>query len=445
MTVEAQRIDMFFEGIKQLPEMAQPVEMSDAERLHQVKTTFLAKLNRRMAVDLESCVHCGQCAEACHYYNATQDPKYTPVRKVELIKRVYDRELSPTRWLRRLWTREITLDEVKEWIELVYDSCTECGRCFMVCPMGINIPAMVNVSRQAFANAGLIPVELRAMEQEQYAGNTLFGIGPDQTEAAIREIGEQMGVEVPFNKEKADVLLLTSVVEVMVFTDQIASAIKVLNHLKLNWTLHMDGFEAANFGMLSGFEPLQKRAGDRIVKTAKKIGAKTILVPECGHAFPSLRWEQANVDEQTFPFEVLTMAELMARELRNGNLRVKPGVKGKSVTFHDPCKIGRHSGVFEEPRAMIKALGAEFREADSSQAVNWCCGGGAGVFLLNSAADLRQGAWKIKQAQIDATGADEVVLSCASCRLNFERGARNNHWDKPIDSLLSMVAENLDE
>ena len=94
---------------------------------------------------------------------------------------------------------------------------------------------------------------------------------------------------------------------------------------------------------------------------------------------------------------------------------------------------------------MLGALGVEFREAESSKTVNWCCGGGAGVFLLNSAADLRQGAWKIKQAQIDATGAEGVVLSCASCRLNFEKGARNNHWDKPIESLLSLVAENLDE
>ena len=425
--------------------MARPTECPPGERLQQVKTTFLAKLDRRMAVDLEACVHCGQCAEACHYYNATRDPKYTPIRKLDLIKRVYRRELSPMRWLQRLWTPDITIDEVNEWIELVYDSCTECGRCFMVCPMGINIPAMVNVSRQAFANAGLIPVELRAMEQEQYSGSTLFGIGPAETEAAIRKIGAEIGVEVPLNRDKADVLLLTSVVEVMVFTDQIAAAIKVLNHLKLDWTLHMDGFEAANFGMLSGFEPLQRRAGDRIVKTAKRIGAKTVLVPECGHAYPSLRWDQANIDEAALPFEVLTMAELMARELKSGRLKIRPIGRDKSVTFHDPCKIGRHSGVFDEPREVLDALGVDFHEAESSRAVNWCCGGGAGVFLLNSAAKLREGAWKIKQAQIDATGADGVVLSCASCRLNFEKGARNNHWEKPIESLLSLVAENLDE
>ncbi|MGB0723622.1 MAG: 4Fe-4S dicluster domain-containing protein, partial [Gammaproteobacteria bacterium] len=228
MTVDMQRFEMFRQGVEMLPQMAQPTDMPAAERLAKVKTTFRAKLNANMAVELESCVHCGQCAEACHFYNATQDPKYTPIRKLDLLKRFYRREVSPLRWIHQLYTRDITIQELEEWQELVYDSCTECGRCFMVCPMGINIASMVNVNRQALANAGMIPPELRAMEQEQYNGPTLFNMGPEQAEGAIAQMSEQLGIDIPLNKDKAEVMLLTSVVEVMIFNDQLIGGIKVL-------------------------------------------------------------------------------------------------------------------------------------------------------------------------------------------------------------------------
>ena len=444
MSVNMENFQRFAEAVHELGREAPPCDLTDAECLAQVKDTFARKLTPSMAMQLEACVHCGQCAEACQFYVETGDPKYTPIRKLDLLKRFYRRELSPMRWLHRLYTRDITLNDLQEWQELVYDSCTECARCSMVCPMGINIAEMVLINRQALAKANLIPSELRAMAFEQCENASLFGVGPEQFKQMVEGL-EAQGLEVHLDEEQADILLLTSVVDIMLFNDVLAASVKLLNRLGKSWTFSSKGYEAANFGFLSGVERVQKIASERVIEAAKACGAKMVIVPECGHAYPSLRWEAANIAGEPLPFEVLAISEFLGRELKVGNLKLNRIGHQKKVTFHDPCKISRHSGADKDPRDLLRALDVDFREAESAGIMNWCCGGGAGVFLLERAAGLRQAAFRRKIKQFDATGADSVVLTCGSCRLNFMVGAQKANWDKGIESLVELVAANVAE
>lgn len=444
MSIDMERFMQFAEMLPTLGDNARVPEMSDDERLEKARSTFVRKLDSNMATQLESCIHCGHCATACHFYTPTQDPKYTPIRKLDLLKRVYRRDLSPLRWLHRLYTPDITFADLEEWQELVFDSCTECGRCSMVCPMGVNIASMVNVMRQGLAKAALMPAELMAMEQEQGEHNSLFGVGPQQMREAIHKLQES-GIEIPLDKDKADVLVTTSVIDILLFTDNLIATVKIMNHLGVNWTLRSDGYEAANFGLLSGCEKVQRDASERIIEAAAACGAKTVIIPECGHAYPSMRWEAANEHGRALDFEVLAISEYLGQQVKTGKLRLNPLSRDKKVTFHDPCKLARHSGTIEEPRWVLDALGVDFTETDSSREMNWCCGGGAGVFLINRAAPLRQQAFEIKMDQVNATGADSVVLSCGSCRLNFMNGAMQAKWDKGIESLVELVADALPE
>ena len=431
----------FGEAIQHLGGMARKVELGDAERVARAKATMLSKIDRSMAVDLESCVKCGYCAEACHFHVATGDPKYVPTRKLDLLRRVYGREVSPLRFVRRLFEREITADELREWQELVYDSCTECGRCSYACPMGINIARGVNVMRESLAAAGLVPDELLAVEQEQAGRGSVFGVGAKELVAAVEKL-RAAGHEVPLDKPKAEVLLLTTVIDILLFQDALAATVKLMNHLKLDWTLRSGGFESANFGLLSGVEDEQRHATRNIVEQAIAIGAKTVIVPECGHSYPALRWEGAAMAGRPLPFEVLAISEFIGREVKAGRLKLK-SAGARKLTYHDACKLGRHGGVLDEPRAALHALGVDFRETDPKAEMNWCCGGGAGVFLLNRAAGLRAKAFEIKKDQIDATGAETVVMSCGSCRLNFMNGQAQTAWPVKIESLVELVGDNL--
>jgi Fe-S oxidoreductase len=432
----------FQEAIRHLPEMAQPPQFSDEERVARAKAVMRAKMDRTLALDLEACVRCGYCTEACHFSQATGDPKYAPPRKLDLLRRFHARETSAFAPVRRLFTRDLTADDLREWQELVFDSCTECGRCSMVCPMGVNTARGVNVMREALYEAGLAPLELTAVAQEQAGRGTVFGVGPEQLRQAVEGLRAQ-GIVVPLDEPQADVLLVTTVIDVLLYLDAFAATARILNHLGLRWTLRSAGFEAANFGLLAGSESLQVAASRRLIEEALAIGARTVILPECGHSYPALRWDARRDDGSALPFEVLAVSEFVGREAEAGRLRLQPPGDGGSYTYHDACKLARHGGVMHEPRAALKALGVDFRETAPTAERNWCCGGGAGAFLINRAEGLRHRAWEIKREQIEQTGAQTVVVSCGSCRLNLMAGAEQDRWPVHIASLVEVVARQL--
>ena len=434
----------FQQAVQQLPQMAQPVELTDAQRVARAKAVMRAKMDRALALDLEACVRCGYCSEACHFSQATGDPRYAPPRKLDLLRRFHARETSAFAPLRRLFTPDLTADELREWQELVYDSCTECGRCSMVCPMGVNTARGVNVMREALFQAGLAPLELTAVAQEQAGRGTVFGVGPAQLREAVDALRAE-GIRVPLDEPRADVLLVTTVIDVLLFRDALAATARILDHLGLSWTLRSAGFEAANFGLLAGDEKLQATASRLLIDEALAIGAKTVILPECGHAYPALRWEARLDDGSPLPFEVLAVSEFVGREIEAGRLRVQPAAGAGPVTYHDACKLARHGGVMEEPRTALRALGVDFRETAPTAQRNWCCGGGAGAFLINRAAPLRHAAFGIKREQVDATGATTLAVSCGSCRLNLLAGAEADRWPVKIESLVALVARQLPE
>jgi Fe-S oxidoreductase len=422
---------------------AKPKALSDEQKVARAKEAFLAGLDGDMATYLESCIHCGMCAEACHFYISTQDAKYTPIWKLEPLKKVYRRELAPTRWLNRLTTRDITVADLQDWKELAYDSCTQCGRCSLLCPMGIHIQSMIGVVRSGIAAAGMAPPELHALSDEQRDKGTILGAGSDK----LREVVERVrakGIEVPLDKGKADVLVLSSALDFLKDDSILAATARIMNKIGANWTVRSDGFESANFGALAGDMDAQKRITRRVVDAAVAVGAKKVLVAECGHAYPVLRWEAATLLGKELPFEFLSVAEYFGQELKAGRLKLKKAANGaRHVTLHDPCKLGRMGGSFDDARVVLNALGVKLTEMESHGRTNLCCGGGGGVSMLQSAQPLRRKAFELKRQEVERTGAPTVVTACNTCMQTLETGKAWMSWDKEIVNLVQLVSENL--
>lgn len=418
-------------------------DIPDAERVSRAMQAFMKDFSATTATYMESCIHCGHCADACHFYKVTGDPKYTPIWKLEPFKQAYKREAGPFAFAYRAFNLKpkVTLAELEEWQHLLYDSCTMCGRCTMICPMGIDIASLVSQARHGMFAAGLVPHELWAVAERAKREGSPLGATPKVLKDRIEWLADDFEVDIQLDKPRADVVCTLSSIEIMKYPESIVAIAKIMNHLGVDWTLRSDGYEATNFGLLSGNAAWQKEMTLKLINAAVAAGAKTLILPECGHAYGALRWQGANVYGKPLPFEVLHISEFLSAQVRSGKLKLRK--LDKSVTFHDPCQVSRRGGATQAPRDVLQALGAELREMRDSGDLGYCCGGGGGVVTIHRADDLRHAAFDIKIRQINATGAEVPVTSCSNCRLTFDDGQAHYRWDKKMASLVEMVADHI--
>lgn len=419
-------------------------DIPDRERVERAMQSFAADFGTLAALRLESCIHCGMCADACHFYIATDDPQYTPVLKAEPFKQAYKREAGPFAPVFRLFglKHKITVDELERWQHLLYDSCTLCGRCSVICPMGIDVAALIEDARAGLFEAGLAPTDLYAPAERQHETGDAWGADMPYVDK-LKAIGQEHGVDIPLDRAQADVLLLVSGIELLNYPGQVAALARTMAHLGVSCTFRSEALLAENIPHFAGAREWQDALSRQIIEAAIACGAKTVIVPECGHAYVVLRWQAAELYGKPLPFRVLHVTEFLAEQLDAGKLRLRKADVGKA-TFHDPCQIVRKGGVTEAPRKLMAALGLDLHELDDSRGFSFCCAGGGGVMLIQRAAPLRYRAMENKLREIDATGADTFLTTCSGCRATFDDGKQHFNWNKSPQSLLELVAGHLE-
>ena len=247
----------------------------------------------------------------------------------------------------------------------------------------------------------------------------------------------------PLDKEKAEVLLTVSSIEAMKYPKSLSAMAKILNHAGVDWTFSSTGYESTNFGFLAGKGDIAKIMVERIVSAAERIGVKTVVIPECGHAYGVMRWSGANILGRPLPFEVLHITEYIAKLKREGKLKLTP--YKESMSYHDPCQISRRGGAAADARYILEGFAEDFREMTPTAELNWCCGGGGGVQAIGRAADLRHKVFRIKMDQMDKTGAGTMVSACANCRLTIDESKTAMNWGGKLESLVEIIADHLEE
>ncbi len=392
----------------------------------------------------ESCVHCGLCAEACLFYTETGDPKYTPIHKLEPLRRIYQQEYTLLGRLGKALglSKPVTDAELEEWKELVYDSCTLCARCSLVCPVGNDIVYMVRKFREGMAVSGHAPAGMISATTRAVEIGSPMGVRLPALQAQMKHIQADTGIEIPMDAQGAEYMVLLSSMEIMNFPEYLGAIAKIMQQAGKTWTLCSTAFEATNSGIQIGSSDIARLIVARIVDGAERLGVKTVISPECGHAYTALRWDGANLIGRPFQFKVLHILEVLD-EFRIQGLLKTEGFETARTTFHDPCQLVRRGGVIEQPRHLMQMVTREFVEMDDPGKYNWCCGGGGGVSAIEEAEDLRLEAFKIKKRQLEKTGAKTVVTACANCRILLEEGLEHYQMDIPVVGLTEMIAEHL--
>ena len=146
-----------------------------------------------------------------------------------------------------------------------------------------------------------------------------------------------------------------------------------------------------------------------------KLGAKQLVLAECGHGFRAFRWEGPHWIRQAYPFRVDSLIEVMAGYIRSGTIKLDPSKNTEPVTLHDPCNLVRSGGVIEEQRYVLTSAVTKFIEMTPNRENNFCCGGGGGQLSMSEYRDRRVDAGKIKADQIRRTGAKIVATPCHNC------------------------------
>ncbi len=406
---------------------------------------ILERIDSRIASFFSSCVHCGICADACHFYRETGDPKYTPIYKVEPMRKIWKHH--HTFWGKLLGKFGIANlpDEqmLEDWQELVYDSCTLCSRCSLVCPVGNDIAYMVRQQREGFSAAGFAPEGLIGASERSIKIGSPMGVTEKTLLATIKRQEKECGLPIPIDKQGCDYLVLLSSLEIAGFPEYIGAITRIFNQAEVSWTLSSKGFEATNSGIQIGNSPIAREIVSRVVDTAEFLGVKGIISPECGHAYTSIRWDAPNLLGRDLPFKVLHILELLAELQSQGKLNTV-GTFDTPLTYHDPCSIARKGGVIKQPRDLLKQVSSDFREMTPNGEMNWCCGGGGGVSAIDEAADLRFKAFHRKSEQVNDLGVNVVVTACANCRNIIEEGFENCEMDVEVIGLTELIAGQLE-
>jgi Fe-S oxidoreductase len=339
---------------------------------------------------MDACVHCGACSDKCHYFLGTGDPKNMPVARQDLMRAVYRRyfTFAGKHFPKLVGAVDMSKDVLDQWWSY-YNQCSECRRCSVFCPYGIDTAEITMAAREIMDSVGLgQKYSNEIIGKVHKIGNNLGLPGPaleDTLQGLEEDVLEDTGVAVryPLDVKGAEVLLVTPSADFFAepHVESLIGYGKVFHAAGISWTLSSKASEAGNFGMFIGnYEQLRKIAL-RIREAALELGVKRIVVGECGHA-----WRVAYSFWNTLvgigaggkdPFAIELQNQLDHRYkqpthiceltwdlIQRGAIRFdKEKNDDRIVTFHDSCNVARGSrmgdtpgGQFEIPRQIIKRL-----------------------------------------------------------------------------------------
>jgi len=386
------------------------------------ETTIIEGMAERLAkyrsfkIFMDICVRCGACADKCHFYIATGDPKNMPVLRAELIRSVYKKYFTTSgKFLGRLaGARELNEDVLKEWWSYFFQ-CTECRRCSVFCPYGIDQAEVTIIGRELLNLVGLNIDWVAGPVANCYMKGNHLGLEPHaitgNIETMCDDIEEITGIRVnpTFNRKGAEIMFVTPSGDFMgepgIYTCM--GYLMLFHELGLDYTWSTYASEGGNFGFFTSND-MAKRLNYKIYAEAKRLGVKWIIGGECGHMWRVLNqymdtWNgpadflevpkspiTGTVFENAKSTKMIHISEFTADLIKHNKLKLDPSRNDHlKVTYHDSCNPSRGMGLLEEPREIIKAICNNFYEMPENtiREKTFCCGSGSG---LNASENMEQ-------------------------------------------------------
>ena len=325
---------------------------------------------------------------------------------------------------RGLMTGTIEFD--RDVAEAAY-RCTTCGacvdRCFnmWLCGEEFNPVVLTELLREEAVRRGLGPGEKQAANLRRLAdAHNPYG------KAHGERLGWLGGKLVP---QKAETVFFVGCTASYVEQELARSTAAILEAVGEDFAVMGDEWCCGSYALRLGDRSLGEELAAHNVELLKASGAKRV-VTQCPGCFRTLARDYPRLGFE-HGVEVLHITQYLAELIGQGKLKFKQVGKGKKVTYHDPCHIGRHCGIYEEPRRVIDAMGFELVEMPRNRNLAWCCGAGGGVKSGYPEWALETAIARMQEAQ--KTGASVVITTCPFCQLNLAEASSS------IDSKVTVV------
>jgi Fe-S oxidoreductase len=412
------------------------------------------KLNRQMVTSLAGCVHCGMCIETCHYVLANPgDPTYAPVYKADQIRKIFKRHYDWTGRVFPWWVKSKSIhtdEELEELKDIVFGKCTNCRRCSVNCPMGVDYASFNRMARGLLVSVGVMPEGVALVSKDQWEIGNQMGVLKEEYLDTLDWMQEELqsefddpNIKIPIDKKECDVVYSINPREVKYDPRTIADAAKIFHFAGENWTMPSEGWDMTNFGLFSGDDELGGAVARRLYEKVEELGGKTLVISECGHGYRSTRCEGPNWGGYDVPFEMESSVDTMLRYIKEGRIKVDKSKNSTPVTFHDSCNNARSCGLYEEPRELLQLVCSDFREMYPNRAENYCCTGGGGAMSMSEYTNRRLKSGQVKANQLKETGASIVVTSCHNCVDGLTDVIRHYKLGMQVTQLVNLVSNAL--
>ena len=363
---------------------------------------------RTLRIFMDICVRCGACADKCHYFIGSGDPKNMPVLRAELLRSVYRNDFTAAGKImgKISGARELTVDVLKEWFYYFFQ-CTECRRCSVFCPYGIDTAEITMMARELLNLVGLNIDWITTPVANCYRTGNHLGIQPhgfkDSIDFAVDELEEITGirVEAPINKKGAEILFIAPSADYFATPHYytLLGYLQLFHEIGLDYTWSAYASEGGNFGLFHSAQAM-KRLNNKVYAEAKRLGVKWIIGGECGHMWRVMHQYMDTLNgpadflelpispitgtkfENTRSTRMVHIAEFTADLIRNKKLKFDPSRNDHFVpTYHDSCNPARAMGLLEEPRYILNKVCNNFHEMPENtiREQTFCCGSGAGL------------------------------------------------------------------
>jgi len=328
--------------------------------------------------------------------------------------------------------------------------CLLCNRCTQNCPMGITMSKVVRKGRSHPGAVDLIAEDIKKGVQSRLATGDVNGLTKEDFVETIEWMSEEFADEIddpkaviPYDQKGSRFLYLPNPRELGINLMHLTAMAKLFYASGESWTMSSRHTDVTNWGYFISDDAVAKKMALMVIDAAEDLGIKTLVLSECGHGYHVLKVLAERLIGRKPAFDVISMPEFILQFVDKGTIKLDKGLHPYPIAYHDPCNLGRKSGLYDAPRQLLAKCCSEVVELNPNRENAICCGGGGGMLQDSKSFNKRMITGKAKADQLIESGVDCVAAPCLSC--NRQLGDISKHYKLGIkvETIAALASKSL--